>query len=329
MEKTQTQLNGSLLSGIQRKATSLSKRSILVGTLATLACTSAIYMVLSGNVQQQESAKDTMMSLSTAKSFLSLDEVNKSWRLLSLPSSIKPENSIDNVQLSPNGNLYVTAYAGSNEDGSDSGSYVVYHYNLTSQIWGQVESSFSLQGVDFTNLPGSDEYNMLLYDSNNAIHQVSQRDFTKVERVSQLEITPSGTYHILREEGLSDSEESLDQLQNYLDTNNIAYVLYESEEVYQFELRDENALILNQDQKLQGFGDQCLNDVTVGKDGSLWGLACDDNSEFNSLSQVIQWVDKNEEWVALKGVQGSSIAALDSEKLIILQNDNKIWINFA
>ncbi|CDW85284.1 UNKNOWN [Stylonychia lemnae] len=103
------------------------------------------------------------------------------------------------------------------------------------------------------------------------------------------------------EQDLAESEESLDQLQDYLDTNNITYVLYESDEIQKFELRDEDALVLSQDQKLQGFGDQCLNDVTVGKDGSLWGLACDDNSEFDGIiSQVVQWVDKNEEWVALQ-----------------------------
>ncbi|CDW88122.1 UNKNOWN [Stylonychia lemnae] len=151
------------------------------------------------------------------------EEAEQQWRLLPLPDKLQPEMSINSLQFSPNGNLYITAYAVLGEDESDLKYYEVHYYNFTTKIWKQLETQFGINEIAFTNLPGSDEYNMLLFDISDYVHQASHRDFTKLNKVKQIVISPSGTYHILRSEINSDSDELLDKLKLHLEQQGISY----------------------------------------------------------------------------------------------------------
>ncbi|CDW82565.1 UNKNOWN [Stylonychia lemnae] len=331
MEKTEQQLYGSLLPNITKKVRGISSKKLIIAALATLACSSAIYINLTGSNQSD------LASLSQTHSQSFLQDTSSKWRKLNPPKGLDYPNSMDNLQISPEGNLWATAYLGQQDD-SEEPTYGTYYYNFTTEIWGRFRTWYDVDAIDFSHLSGSDEDNMLLYDSENNLHQYSKKDFQMVKRVSALEISPSGAYHILRDESLGDSDEPLDKLKQHLSTQGTPYTIYESSEVSNIELRGEEAVVLTQDDTLRGYGDLKFENFKIGNDNSLWGLNLDDkNSNFEQTYdsedyraeyQLLKWNDQTQQWDKIEGVYAMNFAVLDSERLAILDSKNQIWVNF-
>ena len=77
--------------------------------------------------------------------------------------------------------------------------------------------------------------------------------------------------------------------------------------------------------KTIGYGNQCVQDISVGVDSAVWALSCD--SDGNGNFNIIKWDPFLTQWYLVKGKTGVKIAAYNEISAAVLTANGLIYVS--
>ncbi|CDW81076.1 UNKNOWN [Stylonychia lemnae] len=215
-------------------------------------------------------------------------------------------NAFIDVQTSPEGDIFAIQKISS--DVSDT-KYHLYNYNISSNIWSLVNSSFQVKAVRFDRLG-----NIYYLDPENCV-----RNSEKVKLIcglSDFEVTVNK--EIL---GLHDGSNLL-QTDNLQSTYKAALVSpFKYKAITGFKgitlLRDEPIFIANDGTVDAKYGGEKLISISAGIDGSLWALLDEENAVDYT---VLKWQTITQKWYKVDGAKGVSLSAYNEISVAIVDS---------
>eukprot|EP00347_Sterkiella_histriomuscorum_P000131 403377052 len=217
------------------------------------------------------------------------------------------------VAASPKGQLY-----GIQKYGIDQNIYqLAYEFNFTNGQWNSFDKDFQVKQIKFDK-----NGNFYLQDLENNVY--SKNSFTKIllRNIRDYQVTTDGRIYAI---SLNISRSDQIQLLNtWIKDDGFQYKLFSSDQFKQLGLKDEIPIFVDINQYLVGYGQQCVNDISVGIDGSIWALSCEMDVEAPLNFQLIKWDPYRSQWYKINGIYGAKIAAFNEISVAIVDDKGRI-----
>ncbi len=98
--------------------------------------------------------------------------------------------------------------------------------------------------------------------------------------------------------------------------------MYSNKTLKKVSVANELPLFIDNNDKILGYGYECVKDLSAGVDGSLWALACGIDEAGNY--PLIKWDPLMRLWYRVKDAQGVKISSFNDISIVLLDNQGKI-----
>ncbi|CDW79106.1 UNKNOWN [Stylonychia lemnae] len=103
------------------------------------------------------------------------------------------------------------------------------------------------------------------------------------------------------------------------------YKAYRQNQATSIEVDGEDPILVLND-RLVGLDKSCVSQVTAGYDGSIWALSCDAYNGASQDKNLLKWDKKSTQWSKVNGAFGSKVAALNEKSVVLVREDNSVFI---
>ncbi|CDW86474.1 UNKNOWN [Stylonychia lemnae] len=230
-----------------------------------------------------------------------------------------PFSKIVDISASPSGELYgITEYSvGPNKYRQ------AYKFNLDNGEWTSFDNDFQIKDIKFDNLG-----NYYLLDTKNRLYAKNSKTSILLNDIKDFEVSSNGQiYAISQTIQQSNKETKLNTLiivkAQWNQPLSYQYILYSSKTSTLIAMKDDVPIFVDENSTTVGYGNQCIKDLTVGADGSLWALSCIQNSEKTDF-QLIKWEPVRGKWYDVNNSFGVKIAAFNEISISIVDSKGRI-----
>ncbi|CDW84413.1 UNKNOWN [Stylonychia lemnae] len=224
------------------------------------------------------------------------------------------------IQSSPIGELYgITDYSvGPNN------YRLAYKFNLENGKWTSFDKDFQVKDIKF-DIFG----NYYLLDTKGRLYAKNSKTQIITNNIKDFEVSSKGLIYAISSVALESNDQT--KLNTWIrgssDKGNkeysYQYILYSPKRYSKLVVKDETPIYVDENSTIIGYGNQCIKDITVGIDGSLWALSCKQNSEKTDF-QLIKWEPVRGKWYEVTNSFGVKIAAYNEISISIVDSFGRI-----
>ncbi|CDW83583.1 UNKNOWN [Stylonychia lemnae] len=216
------------------------------------------------------------------------------------------------ISASPNGDLY-----GIQDYGVGSSlSRLGYFFNFVKGVWNQFDKDFQIKDIKFDKVG-----NYYLLDTQNQLYAKNSKTKVILKNIKDYEVTVTGQIYAIST-NIKESN-SQQQLNAWIQGEGFQYKLLSSAQFSKLGLKDEMPIYVDNNSTTVGYGYQCVKDLAVGVDGSVWALSCTKDSESQDF-QLIKWDPFTLQWYDVMDTSGIKIAAYNEISISILDSSGRI-----
>ncbi|CDW73285.1 UNKNOWN [Stylonychia lemnae] len=217
-----------------------------------------------------------------------------------------------NVASSPNGDLY-----GIQKYGVDQNTYhSAYRFNFVNGDWLSFDQDLQIKDIKFDKLG-----NFYVLDMQNQLYAQNSKKTVILKNIQDYEITTQGQIYAISTNIKESTQQQ--QLNTWISGDGFQYKLLSPTVFSKLALKDEIPIYVDTQGVTVGYGYECVKDITVGVDGSVWALSCTQNVESPDF-QLIKWDPFTLQWYDVKDTWGIKIAAYNEISISILDSYGRI-----
>lgn len=207
------------------------------------------------------------------------------------------------IAVSPKGELY-----GIQKVSIESKSYnLAYNFNFETGEWTSFLPDFQLADIQFDAFG-----NYYLLDTQGNLYARNSKTDVFFKGVSSFGVQTMGELHIVLTEPTKDQN-----LGSLLDSNGQKYKLYNKAVNLLVAADCGHTIITDKGGVTYGYGYQCVKDISIGTDGSIWAISCDAADDRGNFD-LIKWDPLATRWYKVYGINGVKIASFNEISAVIL-----------
>jgi len=175
------------------------------------------------------------------------------------------------IKVSPTGDLYTILVNYDSE--TEKETYSLSKLNHETREWGSVDTDHEVIDAKFTGDV------MVTQDNSGNIFDHQGKFFSTLSKIYDYGVAPSGHLHLIFDSELVTEEDKNGGLEAELAGKGLQATVYYSDVNTGVWMNGEEAILIDAEGNLVGYGGVCISDLSVGTDGSLWAFNCEPNPE--------------------------------------------------
>ncbi|CDW81728.1 UNKNOWN [Stylonychia lemnae] len=221
------------------------------------------------------------------------------------------------ISTSPNGDLY-----GMQQYGVDTNTYRFgYRFNFVNGNWLSFDDDLQIKDIKFDKIG-----NFYVLDIQNQLYAKNSKSTVLLKNIQDFEVTSQGDVYAIS--STVKESNSQQQLNVWISGSGFQYKLFSPTVFSKLALKDEIPIYVDVNGVTVGYGDQCVKDIAVGVDGSVWALSCTKN-EKSADYQLIKWDPFTLQWYDVVDSFGVKIAAYNEISISVLDSFGRIRFSSA
>ncbi|CDW72676.1 UNKNOWN [Stylonychia lemnae] len=224
-------------------------------------------------------------------------------------------SSFIDISSSPSGELYgIQQY----EDDKYIFRYG-FKFNFVKGDWQLFDDVFQPKDIKFDKLG-----NFYALDKNNQLYAQNSKTKVILKNIKDFEVTGQGKIYAISETITKSNPQQL--LNTWIQGDGYQYKLFSPTQFSKLALKDEVPIYVDAQGNTIGYGQQCVKDITVGVDGSIWALSCV-KDKLSDNFQLIRWDPNALQWYSIKSIYGIKIAAYNEVSISVLDCFGRIMFS--
>jgi hypothetical protein len=213
-----------------------------------------------------------------------------------------------NIAVSPTGEL-VAVQRAKVEDKTYS---LAYTFNFETGEWLPFMKDFQVSDIKFDGFG-----NYWVIDTQGQLYAKNSKTVVFMKNVYDYDVSTMGDLHIILNELGQNQQKGSFQV-----SDGQRYILYVKGDTRLVAVDFQQTIVTDKDGKTLGYGYQCISDVSIGTDSSVWAVGCQADSDGNF--EVLKWDPFVNKWYQVAGKRGVKVAAFNEISGVVLDAFGRI-----